>query len=326
MRCVILNRFGAPTEVLGPGEQPTPQPGPGQVRIRMIQSPIHNHDLAIVRGIYGTRPPLPAIPGTEAVGVVDEVGPDAANIVMGQRVSVAGVQGAWAEFFLAKAAAAVPVPATLSDDLACQLLAMPLSACMLLEDLDLKTGDWMIQNAASGAVGRLVVALAKERGVNVLGLVRRQQTVAELEAEGVRNVLATEDAAWATRVASLTGGAPVVRALDSVGGKAANDLMNVMAPGGVLTSFGALSGQPLVIDPGSVIFKETTIKGFWGTKRAERTSPADTRRMIVDLIRLATQGLLPLRVAGKFLLADVAHAAAASETPGRAGKIVLRAA
>jgi NADPH:quinone reductase-like Zn-dependent oxidoreductase len=111
-----------------------------------------------------------------------------------------------------------------------------------------------------------------------------------------------------------------------VGGKAANELMNVMAPGGVLMSFGALSGQPLVIDPGNIIFKETTIKGFWATKRSERTSPADTRRMIVDLIRLATQGGLPLRVAGKFSLADVAEAAAASETPGRAGKIVLRAA
>jgi hypothetical protein len=71
-----------------------------------------------------------------------------------------------------------------------------------------------------------------------------------------------------------------------------------------------------VIDPGNIIFKQTTIKGFWGTKRAERTSPADTRRMIVDLIRLATQGGLPLRVAGKFSLADVAEAAAASETPG----------
>jgi NADPH:quinone reductase-like Zn-dependent oxidoreductase len=93
MRCVILNRFGAPAEVLAAGEQPTPQPGPGQVRIRMIQSPIHNHDLAIVRGVYGTRPPLPAIPGTEAVGVIDEAGPDTANVVMGQRVSVAGRAG-----------------------------------------------------------------------------------------------------------------------------------------------------------------------------------------------------------------------------------------
>jgi NADPH2:quinone reductase len=301
-----------------------PEPGPGQARIRLLQSPIHNHDLAIIRGIYGVKPLLPAIPGTEAVGVVDQLGPDAGALQTGQRVSAGGVPGAWAEFFLAKAAAVVPVPPSLDDDVACQLLAMPLSAVMLLEDLDVKAGDWVIQNAAGGAVGRLVDVLAKERGVNVINLVRRKDSIAALEGEGARHVLATEDPGWVGKIAAITGGAPVGRGLDSVGGKAANDLLTVMGQGAVLMSFGAMSGEPLVIDPANVIFKQAVVKGFWGTKRSESTPRPEVGRMIGDLLRLSTAGRLPLRVAAKFPLAQAAQAAQASEVPGRAGKIVLR--
>ena len=103
-------------------------------------------------------------------------------------------QGVWAEYFLAKAATVVPVPAALPDEAACQLLAMPLSAYMLLEDLEVKAGDSIIQNAANGAVGRLLEPLARQREVKVLNLVRRQSTADELAAEGVPNVLATETA------------------------------------------------------------------------------------------------------------------------------------
>jgi NADPH2:quinone reductase len=121
----------------------------------------------------------------------------------------------------------------------------------------------------------------------------------------------------------LTGGTPVERALDSVGGRAANDLAGVLGPGGQLISFGGLSGEPLVIDAGNLIFKQAVVKGFWGSKRAELTPPGDTRRMIGDLLRMASQDRLPLRVAARFGLDDVAQAAVASEKPGRSGKIVL---
>lgn len=79
MQAVVIDRFGEPKDVLTAQEVPPPAPGPGEVRIAMTLSPIHNHDLAIIRGVYGYRPPLPAIPGTEAVGVVDAVGPGAGS-------------------------------------------------------------------------------------------------------------------------------------------------------------------------------------------------------------------------------------------------------
>jgi NADPH2:quinone reductase len=323
MRCALIEAFGVPGDVLSVAERAAPEPGPGQVRLRLLASPIHNHDLAIIRGIYGYRPALPAIPGTEAAGVVERLGAGVAGLEVGQRVAVAGINGAWAELFIAKASTVVPVPDGISDDVACQLLAMPLSAVMLIEDLGVKPGAWIIQNAAGGAVGRLVEALAAERGIHVLNLIRRKEAIPDLQAEGAGHVLSTDDPTWQAKIAALTGGAPVERALDSVGGRAANDLAGVLGPGGQLISFGGLSGEPLVIDAGNLIFKQAVVKGFWGSKRAELTPPGDTRRMIGDLLRMASQDRLPLRVAARFGLDDVAQAAVASEKPGRSGKIVL---
>jgi NADPH2:quinone reductase len=323
MQAVIFKRFGDPKEVLGVEERPLPEPGPGQIRLKLVQSPIHNHDLSIIRGTYGYRPPLPAVPGTELLGTVDALGAGVTHVQPGQRVC-AVTQGAWAEYVLASAGGTAPVPPSLPDDAACQLLAMPLSTYMLLEDLEVKAGDWVIQNAANGAVGRMLDTLARQREIKVLNLVRRQSTADELAAEGVPHVLATEGTDWASKVAGITGGAPLVRAIDSVSGRAANDLIAVLAPGGTLISFGALSHQPLSIDAGQVIFKGKTVKGFWATARSERTPAPERARMIGELIKLVAAGTLTLRVAAGFPLARAAEAAAASDNPGRPGKIAFR--
>jgi NADPH:quinone reductase-like Zn-dependent oxidoreductase len=321
MRCVTVKRFGDPAQVLELGDIPMPEPGPGQARMRLLHSPIHNHDLSTIRGLYGVKPALPFIPGTEALGIVDALGSDVDQVVVGQRVVAAGVTGAWADRFVAKAAALVPLPASVVDEVACQLVAMPLSACILIEDLQLKPGEWMIQNAAAGAVGKVVNVLARERGIKVINLVRRKESLAGLDAE---YALSTDDPHWGARVAELTAGAPLLRAVDSVGGRAGNDLMNVLGFGGLLVSFGALSGEPLVIDPGNLIFKQASIRGFWAVKRRQEISPADTRRMLGDVIRLAASGRLPLKVDASFDLARAAEAAVASERSGRTGKITIR--
>jgi NADPH:quinone reductase-like Zn-dependent oxidoreductase len=322
MRAVVLKKFGEPREVLATEERPLPQPGAGQVRLKLVQSPIHNHDLAIARGVYGYKPPLPAVVGTEALGVVDALGEGVSHLQAGQRVCAMG-QGTWAEYFLANAATAIPVPPGMPDESACQLLAMPLSAYLLLEDLELKPGDWLMQNAANGAVGRLVHRLATKREVRVINLVRRQETAAAMEAEGMGPALATDDPGWPAKVPSVTGGAPVRRGVDSVGGKAANQMLAAMSPGALLLSFGAMSGQALVIDPGHLIFRGATVKGFWATTRSERTPAADRVRMIGELVRLVAAGELPLQVSATFDLQQPAEAVAASDTPGRSGKVAF---
>jgi len=323
MRAVIYERFGNPAEVLHLGEMDRPEPGPGQVRIRLILSPIHNHDLSTIAGTYGYKPPLPAVPGTEALGVVDALGEGVSHLAVGQRVAFNGL-GLWAEYAVVDAQRAVPLPDSVSDEIGCQLLSMPMSAVMLLDDLDVGPGDWIIQNTANGAVGKTLAGLARARGVNVVNLVRRDAGVAELEALGIANGVSTESEGWQERVKAITGGAPIVRAVDSVAGEAADQIMSSLAEGGVLVSFGAMSGKPLVISPANLLFKQATVRGFWGQKRAPLLTPERRVEMVGELIALAASGGLQLPIAQAFDFEHAGEAAAASAVPGRPGKIAIK--
>jgi len=323
MHSVVYDKFGDPAEVLHLAERPTPEPGPGEIRLRLVLSPIHNHDLFTIRGLYGVRPPLPAFAGSEALGIVDAQGPGVTAPAVGQRVAVAGVADAWADFFLAPARSAVPLPDVVSDEIACQLCAMPLSALMALEDFGLQPGQWMIQNAATGAVGKTLAMIAKIRGVRVVNLVRREAAVAELAALGIGDAVSTGEPDWQSKVNAITRGAPIVAALDSVGGEESGQMLHLLGEGGHLMTFGAMAGKPMTLNPGDLIFKQAKVTGFWATKRTAGHRDA-VARMIGELVGMAASGALKLPVEKTFPLAEAAAAARASAEPGRTGKIALR--
>jgi len=321
MKTAIYSEFGSPEKVLGTQEVEQPVPGPGQVLIRMVLSPVHNHDLMTIAGQYGFKPKLPAVPGTEAVGVVEALGEGVTNLKLGQRVAGGG-EATWAEFYLGQAARLVPVPEGVSDETACQLVSMPLSAKMLLESLDLKAGDWIVQNAANGAVGKLVAQYGKEKGIHVLGLVRRAEAVDELKALGIDNVVATDAEGWQDAARAITGGAPVIRAVDSLGGDGAVQVLGVASDGAQLVSFGAMTGRPLKISPSDLLFRGITVKGFWGAKPP--VAPERIGVLLGELIADAAAGKLKLEIEKAYSIDEVAEAARASGEPGRKGKIAIR--
>jgi NADPH2:quinone reductase len=101
MIALQYQRFGEPAEVVAPVELPVPQPGKGEVRLRLLLSPIHNHDLAKIRGMYGERPELPALGGSEMLGVIDAIGAGVTGLEIGTRVATFG--GAWAQAAIVRA-------------------------------------------------------------------------------------------------------------------------------------------------------------------------------------------------------------------------------
>ncbi len=324
MRAIVQHKFGDPAKVLTVEERPLPEPGPGQVRVRTLLSPIHNHDLWTAKGTYGFKPELPARAGTEALGVVEALGEGVESPAIGQRVVTGGTFGVWAEAFVANAAGLIPVPDALSDETAAQLVAMPFSALSLLDSLDVEPGDWILQNAANGAVGRLLAQFGATRGVNVLGLVRRDADVEELAAAGIGNTVSTGRDDWRDRVAELTGGAPIIAAVDSVGGESSGDLLHLLAEGGTLVSFGAMASDTMSISSGDVIFKQATVKGFWGSK-VSAAMPAEKRGALFgELIQAAVGGGITLPVAGTYAFDDIADAVHASGRQGRVGKVLLK--
>lgn len=324
MRSAIHTTFGEPADVLALEESPVPEPGPGEVRIKTILSPIHNHDLWTVRGSYGYKPELPAIGGSEAVGTVDALGEGVTGITIGQRVSVASVHGSWAEYFLAPAAGLVPVPDSISDEAAAQLIAMPFSAITLLDFLEVASGDWVIQNTANGAVGKTLAMLAAARGVHIVNLVRRDAGVEELAALGIANAVSTATDGWQDRVRAITGDAPIRAAVDSIGGQASAELLSLLGEDGLLVSFGTMAGEPMQISSGNLIFKQAVVKGFWGSKVSAAMPAEAKRRLLGELIRLVASGELKLPAGAVFGLDQVADAVRASLTAGKAGKVLLK--
>jgi NADPH:quinone reductase-like Zn-dependent oxidoreductase len=324
MRAIIHHQFGEPSDVLAVEDIDSPEPGTGEVRVRLLLSPIHNHDLWTVRGTYGFKPELPARAGTEAVGVIDALGADVTHLEIGQRVATGGTFGVWAEYFIAKAASLIPVDESLTDEVAAQLVSMPFSAISLLDTLDLAEGDWLVQNAANGAVGRLVAQLAVARGINVVGLVRREARVAELEAQGITNVVATETEGWQDAVRQITGNGPITTALDSVGGQASGDLASLLSENGTLIVFGAMDSPVMEIRSGGIIFNNLTVKGFWGSRVMGAMAPQKRGELLGELALRIRTGALTLPIEATYSFDDVRAASAANFVEGRAGKILLR--
>lgn len=325
MRSALHRQFGEPADVLACADSPIPEPAPGEVRIRTRLAAIHNHDLWTIRGQYGYKPALPAIGGSEAVGVIDALGEGVQGLSVGQRVNAASGRGTWAEAFVANARMVIPMPDAIADEVAAQLIAMPLSALMLLEFLKVEPGQWVVQNAANGAVGKTLAMLAPVRGIHVLSLVRSEAGRQELEALGVQHVVCTAQEKWKDAARALLGKAGARAAVDSVGGQASADLMGLLGENGLLVSFGAMSGEAMHIPPGDMIFKHATVAGFWGSKVSREMSAEDRRRLVGELIQRALAGELKLPVDAVFDLEDAAQAAAQSLRPGRGGKVLLRA-
>ncbi len=324
MQSIIHRNFGEPVDVLESAEMPKPEPKAGEVRIKMILSPIHNHDVWTVRGNYGYKPTLPAIGGSEGVGVIDALGEGVEQLSLGQRVAVAAVHGSWAEYFIAPAHGVVPLVDTIDDETAAQLISMPISALMLLDFIDLQKDHWLIQNTANGAVGKTVAMIAQARGQKVIHLVRRSEAIAEMNALGIENVVATDQADWKQQVKAIHADQPLMAGVDSIGGKASGEMLALLSENSVLVSFGSMTGELMQISSGDLIFKQAVVKGFWASVVNKQLSKERKKALIVELLTLAAQKKLVLPVEGIFSFDQIKQAASKATQGARQGKVLLK--
>lgn len=325
MNAAILAEYGNPAKVLKDMEIELAEPKSGQLRLKLVLSPVHNHDLLLIRGEYGYKPELPMIAGSEGLGTIDKIGPDVEGLTIGQRVAVSDASAVWADYFIVDAVKVVPIPDEIPDELAAQIVGMPLSAILALNELDAKRGEWVLVNAANGAVGRTIAQIADARRVNVVSIVNRVGAKADLEAQGIENVVvAGDDEAWIEAVRSKVGDARIAGAIDMVSGPIAGQMASLIGEGGTLLSFGAMSQEPLHINPADLIFKQITVKGFWNARRQQLMAPELRKKLIDELMQLAMLGKLKLPASRAFALDRVAEAVAASDAK-RNGKVMISA-
>jgi NADPH:quinone reductase len=324
MQSVRFHEFGNPAEVLRVEDVERPEAGAGEVLVKMRARPINPSDLLTVRGLYGSLPVPPATPGLEGMGVVAEVGEGVAHLRAGQRVIPLGVAGTWAEFVVAPAAQLIPVPDSVSDQTAAQFVVNPLTAwIMTVEELSLQPGEWLLQTAAGSTLGRVVLQIAKQRGFKTINVVRRREQAEELKALGADEVVCTDEEDLPERVREITGREGLRKAIDAVGGETGADVVRALGRGGVMLVYGLLSGRPMPIDGGRMIFTSATVRGFWLGEWMRSAPPERQMAVTGAMLRaMATQEIVP-PVEAEYPLSDILAAAEHSERPGRSGKVLL---
>src|SRR6202011_5006288 len=211
---------GEPSEVLEVTDIGEPQPpGPGRVQIRVSAFPIHPGDLLAVS--VAEVPGLELVAGLEATGVVTEVGAGVTAFSAGTRVSFFPHQGAWRQVANVDAAIAVPVPDSVPDEVAAQMLCNPITALLLRRAAQQHFGVGfdavVLNNAAASSVGRLFTAVAEEHQIPTISIVRSEQRAQQLrERFPAVPVVSTSNSDWVARVHTTAAGRPMPVALDSV--------------------------------------------------------------------------------------------------------------
>src|ERR1044072_3527606 len=324
MQSVRFHEFGNPADVLRVEDVPRPEVGAGQVLVRMRARAINPSDLLTVRGLYGSLPVPPATPGLEGMGEVAELGEGITHLRAGQRVIPLGVAGTWQEFIVAPAAQLIPVPDSVNDQTAAQFVVNPLTAwIMTVEELALQPGEWLLQTAAGSTLGRVVWQIAKQRGFKTINVVRRREQVEELKALGADACMCTDEEDIRDRVREITGNEGLKKAIDAVGGETGADVGRALGRGGVMLVYGLLSGRPMPIDGGRMIFTSATVRGFWLGEWMRSAPPARQQAVTGEMLRaMATQEIVP-PVEAEYSLSEVLAAVEHSERPGRSGKVLL---
>src|SRR6202007_1852433 len=210
MKAIHLKAYGNPAQNLQMVEVPEPNtPSAGEALVRMQYAPVDYSDLLLANGVYFLNPQLPSVIGGEGAGIVEAIGPGVKGVKVGERVTIPFPTFTWAEKVLAPADGLFVVPPSIDAKMASMLNINPTTAVLLLDGfVKLKPKDWIVLNAANSQVARCLIAVAKSRGLSIIGIVRRSELVPELEAMGV-DFVGVESPDLLKKIQNATRGMPI---------------------------------------------------------------------------------------------------------------------
>lgn len=323
----VYTEAGDPADVVKLIDVDKPRdPGPGQVLVRVTLFPIHWGDL---QAIQLSSPTGQARAGVEATGVVEKVGPGVHHVAPGARVSVFPQPGAWAERFTADAQFVVPVPESVADEVAAQMLVNPLTVLMLRREAQkhFTTGydGVVLNNAAGGAVGRLVTAGFSNHQIATVSVVRRAETAQQVRERFPRvPVVVTEDPDWVDAVRDLIDGRTVGVALDPIGGALSADLLGLLSPGGTLVVYGRMADEPIPVHASALLDRGLTLRaatiGRWVATSSPEQRVSDTTTACLMAQALSSQ----FDVAAIYPIAELSDAIRHATKPGKTGTVLVR--
>lgn len=247
-------------------ETEKPQPSVGEVLVKVQAAPINPSDIAFVRGGYNIQKSLPAIPGFEGTGIIEEVGDGVENKYVGKRVSFFSQDddgGTWAEYLAVKLQNCLFIKDEMPVDQAACLFVNPLTAYAMFDHIFENEHKALIQSAALGQVGQFVCYFAREKGLLVVDLVRKEEQIEQLKKQGSDFVLNINNEDFEKELKKYASELNATAAIDAVGGELTGKILNAMPAGSELLLYGGLSGMPVGgIDALEIIFKNKILGGF----------------------------------------------------------------
>jgi len=319
MQAIRVHTVGGP-EVLQVEDLPLPQPGPGQVLVKIEAIGLNFVDCYYRAGLY--KAPLPLVPGQEAAGTVAALGPGVQGFQVGQRVAYATVPGAYAAYAAVPAARLVPLPDGMEPRVAAAVLLQGMTAHYLTTaTCPLRAGDTALVHAAAGGVGLLLVQLAKRAGARVFGTVSTAEKARLAREAGADEVIRYTEQDFEAEVQRLTDGQGVRVVYDSVGRSTFDRSLNCVGSRGVLALFGQSSGPVPPLDPARLARKAIFLT------RPGLVHYTATREELLhrsgEVLGWAASGGLSVRIHATLPLARAAEAHRLLEGRQTTGKVLL---
>lgn len=301
MRAVLCKAYGPP-ESLVVEEQPTPQPGTGQVRVGVHACGVNFPDTLIIQGTYQFKPALPFSPGGEVAGVVQALGDGVTGYAVGDRVIAATTWGGYAEEVLAEAGRLIPMPAAMDFPTAAAFtLTYGTSHHALKDRAQLQPGETLLVLGAAGGVGLAAVELGKAMGARVIAAASSDEKLALCTAHGADATInyARED--LRARIKELTDGRGIDVVYDPVGGDLSEPALRSMAWNGRFLVVGFAAGRIPSLPLNLPLLKGCSIVGvFWGA--FTRNEPARNAANLQELLLWWSEGRLKPHVSAVYPL------------------------
>lgn len=317
MRAIQITTTGGP-EVLTLADLDTPEPGPGQLLVKVSAAGVNFIDTYHRSGLY--QVPLPFVVGSEGAGEVVAVGEGVEDVRVGDRVGSTNLAGAYAQYALVPAARAVRLPDGVSDEQGAACLLQGMTAHYLLSDTyPVRPGDTVLVHAAAGGMGLLLTQLATALGARVIGTVSMPEKEKLAREAGAAAVLGYGDVPDAVR--ELTGGEGVAAVYDGVGRATFDSSLASLRPHGVLALYGYASGPVPPFDinrlqAGSYYLTRPTLAHFVASRE-------DLTRRASDVLGRVREGSLRVSVGTRYPLAEAARAHEDLQARRTTGKLLI---
>jgi len=326
MHAIQISETGGP-EVMKWTELPTPDPGAGEILVRIEAAGVNFIDVYFRKGAY--KMPLPAILGVEGAGVVEKLGAGVTTVRVGQRVAWTdragggGVGGSYSTYAIVPVARAVTLPEPIEARLAAAVMLQGMTAHYLTRStFALRAGHTCLVHAAAGGVGLLLCQMAKMTGARVIGTVSNEEKAALARRAGADEVILYTQQDFEAETRRLTGGRGVDIVYDSVGKTTFEKSLASLAPRGMLALYGQSSGpvgpfDPQVLNSKGSLFLTRPSLGHYVATRDDLVARA------AEVLSWAASGALDVRIGATFPLRDAAEAHRALEGRTTTGKVLL---